>query len=203
MKSLNSSVAFFLAATFGTLAQGTFIYDQQSSTSEIVWPYGAGAHIRQLSPYGQSFTPSLSGIGFVRLNLNDNDPNNGLGATLYLNLRANSISGSILAVTPLVVLSNGFTGPVNFLFSSEVPLTPTSTYVFELVLQLGSDFWNADAGEYSYPGGIVFANGTPSDGSDMWFREGIYIVPEPSSGTLVLVCGGLALWVRRKRNFAP
>lgn len=180
--------------------QGTFIYDQQSSTTEIIWPYDAGAHIQQLSPYGQSFTPSLSAIGFARLNLNDNNPNNGLGAALCLNLRSNSINGSILAVTPLVVLTNGFTGPVNFLFSDEVPLAPSATYVFEVVLQSGSDFWNADAGEYNYPGGIVFANGTPSDGSDMWFREGI-VVPEPSSVSLVLIGGGLVAWYRQKRIF--
>ena len=173
-----------------------FLYDQQSSTDETPIS-GAGAVIQQLAPYGQSFTPSLSSVDFIRLNLNDGNPNNGIGATIYLNLRTNTINGAILATTPSISLTNGFAGIVNFLFPSTVPLTPSATYVFEIVMQSGSDSWNALAGEYNYSGGIVYANGVPASGSDLWFREGIVTVPEPSSAVLVLLGSGAWLFIRR------
>jgi hypothetical protein len=84
-------VLLLLSAGNIAAAQGTFIYDQQSSTDESAWPYGAGGNLQNSTPTGQSFTPSLSAVGFVRLNLNDPNPINGLGATIYLNLRTGSI----------------------------------------------------------------------------------------------------------------
>ncbi len=67
-------------------AQGTFLYDQQSSTNETPTSGGAQPVIQQSTPIGQSFTPAFSAVGFVRLKLYDVNPNNGLGATLYVNL---------------------------------------------------------------------------------------------------------------------
>jgi hypothetical protein len=183
------------------LAQGTLVYDQQSSTDESPFPYGTGAHIQQLSPYGQSFTPTLSGIDFIRLNLNDNNPNNSAGATLYLNLRSNSISGTILATTAPVTLTNAFTGPVSFFLPTTTSLTPSSSYVFEIVAVSGSDPWNAIAGELNYPGGFVYANGFPAFASDLWFREGM-VVPEPASGILLVAGASLLFLARRRRAVA-
>jgi PEP-CTERM motif-containing protein len=199
MKSLSFAIPMVaLLSVCVSHAQSTFIYDQQSSTDESPLPYGAGAHIQQLTPYGQSFTPNLPAVGFIRLNLNDNNPNNGQGVTLYLNLRANSISGTVLATTLLVNLPNAFTGTCDFLFASEVSLTPSAPYTFELVIQSG-DSWNANAGEFNYPGGMVFAHGVPAFNSDLWFREGI--VPEPSSAALALL-GGVLVWLRRRSRSA-
>ena len=188
-----------LLTAFVARGQG-FTYDQQSSVDETAWPYGAGAPIQLLSPYGQSFTPNLTSVNFIRLNLNDNNPGNALGATLYLNLRADSISGAVLATTPTVSLPSGFTGPVDFFFQSEVPLTPLSTYTFEIVVQLGSDSWNSRAGELNYAGGMVFANGLAAPGSDVWFREGTYTVPEPSTAAIMLLGAGALWWHRRRRR---
>jgi hypothetical protein len=187
-----------LMASFAN-GQGAFIYDQQSSTNETF--VSGGAWIQQEAPYGQSFTTTFSTIDFIRLSLSDLNPNNNLGATLFLNLRTNSINGSILATTPMISLTNGFSGFVNFIFNSSVVITPGATYAFEIAVQSGSDSWAASAGEYNYPGGIVYANGVPASGSDLWFREGLITVPEPSSALLVLLGSGVMLWRSRKRPF--
>jgi hypothetical protein len=103
----------------------------------------------------------------------------------------------VLATSSAVTFANGFAGTMNFFFLSDVPLTPAQTYAFEVVVQSGSDLWNASAGEYSYAGGMVFANGLPAPASDMWFREGL-VVPEPSSIAIILVGGCLLGWYRRR-----
>jgi hypothetical protein len=43
---------------------GTFIYDQQSSTEANLGE--AAVVIQSSQPVGQSFTPSLSSVGFIR-----------------------------------------------------------------------------------------------------------------------------------------
>lgn len=46
-------------------AQETFIFDQQSSTNE--GQLAGGVRFQDNQPFGESFVPSLSSIGFVRL----------------------------------------------------------------------------------------------------------------------------------------
>ena len=196
---IKSHLIFFVVAltSFAASSQGTFVYDQQSSMLEGALPYGAGGAIQQMTtPYGQSFIPTLSAVDFFRLNLNDNNPSNNLGATVYVNLRTNSISGPILATTALVTLTNGFTGVVNFFFSGSKSLTPGTTYYFQPVVQSG-DVWNIAIAEYGYPNGSAFNNGSPV-ASDYWFREGI-VVPEPSVSLLVVLGGGVVAWRHRKK----
>jgi hypothetical protein len=77
---------------------------------------------------GQSFTPSLSTVGFVRLKLLDLTPSNGSGATLAVNLRTNAINGPILGTSISVALTDNFSGSVNFLFASPIPVTSGVTY---------------------------------------------------------------------------
>jgi len=176
-------------------AQGTLIFDQQSSVVEDVFQNGTGVTIQQFTQYGQSFTPSLSAIDFVRLNLNDRNPNNSLGASLYINLRANTFSGPVVATTTSIALPDTFSGVVSFQFTNPQSLTPGSIYFLEPIVQTG-DAWNILAGEYLYAGGSVYWNGLPSTASDFWFREGI-IVPEPSAIVLLLFGGGTLLCYRR------
>lgn len=184
-----------LLFAFGSRGQGTLVYDQQSSSDETPFPAGGGI-IQQFAPLGQSFTPSLSGIGFVQLKLYDNNPANGLGAALYVNLRAGSITGSLLGVTDVVGLTNGFAGVVNFIFANQADLTPGTTYYLEPVVQSG-DQWKIDVNEYNYPGGTTISQGSAIPGSDLWFREGI-IVPEPSVVSLFSLAAGLFVWRRCK-----
>ena len=190
---------FALVTSLRAYSQGTFVFDQQSTTNETPYANGAGTTIQIIpAPYGQSFTPSLSAIDFVRLNLNDPNPTNGIGATLFLNLRTGSINGSIAASTAVVILSDGFSGVADFIFSNSVPLTSGQVYYFQPVVQSG-DQWNAlvfSSDLSLYAGGTAFANGVASP-NDFWFREGV-IVPEPSS-IWVAVLGGFLLLYRRKR----
>jgi hypothetical protein len=180
--------------------QGNFQYDQESSADETQ-PFPAPAYpvIQQNGPFGQSFTPSFTSIGFLRLKLYDNIPSNGLGATVYVNLRTDSISGAVLGATAPTALTDGFSGVVNFFFSTAVSVTPGTIYYLEPVVQTG-DLWKAVTGPYIYPGGSLISQNNVISGSDMWFREGI-LVPEPSATAVTLVGIGTLIfgYVRQRR----
>jgi hypothetical protein len=180
---LCSSVAAFLAAS--AAAQGTFIYDQQSSTDETPWPVGSGGLAMQEipAPWGQSFTPALGQVDFIRLLLYSHAPPGQSQTSVYINLRSDSLTGPIIATTDSVSLQYPFTGPVNFFFPMSIPLAPGATYFFDPHASGG--YMNLANGSYNYPGGYAYANGLPLGGDD-WFREGI-VVPEPSSTALMVL----------------
>jgi len=197
MKSLLLATIIALSAFSPSLvtAQGTFAYDQQSSDESNP---GAGFNfIQNVQPTGQSFTPSLNAIGFVRFNLFDWVRNNGIGATILVNLRSDSITGPIIDSTAPVALPDnlGPNGFVDFFFSSNVPLQPGTKYYLQPVV-LSGDQWGIIDDRFNYPGGELYANGTAST-SDYWFREGV-IVPEPSIVALVLVGAGILGYIRRR-----
>jgi hypothetical protein len=194
-KALLFRYLFFLLACARATGQGVLFFDQQSSTNEIPNPF-LGTVIQQFAPLGQSFTPTLTSIGFVRLKLYDGNSGNGIGATLVVNLRSNAITGSILAQTISVTLTDGFAEVVSFVFPMPVTLTPGTNYFFEPVVQSG-DSWKVDLGPYNYPGGTTISQGLSIPGSDLWFREGI-IVPEPSSALLIVI--GATVLVRQFRK---
>lgn len=191
---------FFTGAlTLSTLAQGTFLFDQQSSTDESTPGYfGTGVMQQMLPPFGQSFTPTLSSIGFIRLKLSDGNINDGLGATVFVNLRSGSISGPIIGTTDPVSMPSLFLGVAQFTLRNSVPLTPTSTYYLEPVLQSGGT-WCLFAGSLSYPGGSFYENGQPVLQTDLWFREGT-VVPEPSTFALLALGASALVWRRRSRG---
>jgi len=193
MKPKLTIILTFLSALIGH--GQAILYDQQSSTDETPFAH-AGYSIQDASQSGQSFTPSLAGVDFVRLNLNDDNTTNGLGATLYLKLRQSNMGGTILGTTSPVTLTNGFAGPVSFFFPSTVALSPSQPYAFEVVVQSG-DNWNALAAEYFYDGGTSFYRGLPISGSDLWFREGVF-VPEPATGVLFAMGSALLLRARKR-----
>jgi len=169
-----------------TFAQGTFVFDEQSSDESNG---GSSLNVIQTAhPTGQSFTPSLNGIGFVRLNLFDENRNNSQGATIFVNLRSDSITGSIISSTAPVTLPDNFGFPLNtgyatFFLPTDVPLQPGTKYFLQPVVQSG-DLWGMFGGSFGYPGGDLYANGIPGS-SDYWFREGV-IVPEPSAVVLLV-----------------
>lgn len=198
MKILATSLLPGLLWVSLALGQGTFFYDQQSSTDETPWGYGGGGSLPSIAPCGQSFTPTLSGVNFVRLNLNDGNPNDGLGTTIHLNLRANSFSGTILGTSDTVAMPNGFTGVENFFFPSIISLTPDTLYFFEVVETPSWVQWNIAAGSYDYYLGDAYYLGRAASGSDLWFREGIY-VPEPSALALAALAAATLAYTRRKR----
>ncbi|HEV2211612.1 MAG TPA: hypothetical protein VG167_22830 [Verrucomicrobiae bacterium] len=128
-----------LALFIGTLcakAQGTFIYDQQSSTVsnapatimlEYVPGYGAG----------QSFTPTLSSVSFIRLWLIPAGPSQ--GGLISCALRSGSINGPIIGETPPVYVAGTFSGPLSLQFSNPVAVTPGTTCYFEPLAERSCD----------------------------------------------------------------
>jgi len=181
--------------------QGTFVYDQQSAVEGAL--QDGGGFIQTLQPFGQSFTPTSSSVGFVRFWLYDANPNNGLGASVYVNLRGDSITGPIIDSTASIFLpdkfgDNGSNGYVNFFFTTPVTVTPGVTYYFQPMVQSGGDLWIAAGSiSYNYPGGSSYAHGV-ANAQDLWFREGI-VVPEPSAVSL-LIGSGVWFYVHRKKN---
>jgi hypothetical protein len=184
-------------------AQGTFVYDQQSSTNDNIYQaYGTGGNLLG-NQVGQSFTPGMPAVDFVRLHFVDDSPSQGLGATVYVNLRQDSMTGTILGSTDPVAFAPLFVGATNFFFTDRVSVNPGTQYFFELVEQSGGS-WFAYSGPLNYPGGYAYGNGQPCFGCDLWFREGEYFVPEPSSASLFMVGGGIAaIRLLRRRHARP
>jgi hypothetical protein len=178
-----------LSLALSVAGQGTFIYDQQSADETAGG--GAGVGIQAYQPTGQSFTPAITTVGFIRLQLADANYGNGSGATVYVNLRSNSITGPIMGSTDPVFMPDGFgigngnRGYTNFFFSTAVSVIPGTTYYFQPVVQSGNDLVIIGY-NYGYSGGTAFFQGVANPNSDLWFREGIYVVPEPSSLSLVI-----------------
>jgi len=173
--------AMLFVTTLATCGQGTFVYDQQSTN--VV--EGAAFLGNSGQPMGQGFTPALSSIGFVTLNLYDGDPLNNSGATVYVNLRSDSITGPILRSSDSIAMPDHFFGITNFPFSTPVPVTPGVSYYLQPVLQSGDSF-GSYVTDGSYTGGSAYYQGTSVSGRNFWFREGI-LVPEPSSVLLGLI----------------
>jgi hypothetical protein len=188
MKKLNLILLLSVLATNAAQSQGTLVFDQESSTDEA-YPVG-GPRIQFYGSVGQSFTPSLGTVGFVRLKLDDVAPGNFLGATLVVNLRSNAINGPLMGTTTPVVLADGFAGSVNFFFASAVAVVPNTTYFFQTIVQSG-DNWGITVrqdsfGDVNYSGGVFYGGLGAFTGADLWFREGI-VVPEPTSVSLLLI----------------
>jgi hypothetical protein len=187
-----------LSAVLIGRGQGTLQYDQQSVPNDTF--SGDFLVIQTNGPIGQSFVPSLSSVGFVRMLLADGNPGNHLGGTVYFNLRADSITGPILGSTDPVFMPDGYNSvgnqsPTNFFFSTPVAVTPGTTYYLEPVVQSG-DRWDEIYYQYFYPHGSAYIQGNPTIW-DLWFREGV-VVPEPSSALLISVGAGAIIYVRRK-----
>ena len=184
-----------LSGTLAVFGQQIFIYDQQSSIDGVYRE--GGAAIQPSQPTGQSFTPLLDSVGFVRLHAYDATFGNDLNGTLYVNLRAGSMTGPILGSTEPVVLPPLAARPVDFLFSTPVPVTPGTTYFFQPVVHSGNT-WGLNASDYNYAGGTAFVLGQPNTRNwDLWFREGI-VVPEPSS-IMSMSLGGIGLVMAFRR----
>lgn len=194
---------------WSALGQGTFIYDQQSASSD--YTTGEGAFDLTLhQPAGQSFIPTLDSVGFVRLQMGDITMS--VGATLSVNLWFGSIggSGTLLGSTDPVYVPFYFghgtaptSGETNFFFTTPVAVTPGQTYYLQPVVESGDTiFANVTQGPGAYPNGSLILDGT-NGFSDLWFREGVYQTPEPWSWSIILLGGGIFSCFGSRRRRRP
>jgi hypothetical protein len=190
MKSILFLSICFLVKFFAR-AQGTLIYDQGSQNLIE----GSAPWSSSYQPMGQSFTPLLSALGFIQLNVYDADVLNTSGSTLLVNIRANSITGTVLGQSAAISIPDGFSGIATFLFSTPVMLTPGTVYYIQPV-QSGDNV--ASYVTDSYAGGAEILQGSPIVTRDLWFREGI--VPEPSSASLLVIGAGILFRRLRSRK---
>jgi hypothetical protein len=182
-----------------TQGQGSFVYDQQSAVEGQSSEYAADVRTNQ--PFGQSFTPSLSSVGFVRFILWDAKHGAGSNLTTYVTLHSGSITGPVIGTTDSLLLAPGFNAPQDFLFPDPIPVTPGTTYYFQLVGQ-SSTPWLTLFGPFLYDSGNAFALGAPLSYFptwDLWFREGV-VVPEPSACLLGLLAASALAYARGKRT---
>lgn len=106
MQCFGHRTVLWLLITTGTAsAQGTFVFDQQSSDENRFLE--GGADISRAQPFGQSFTPSLSTVCFIRLYLYNGILGDTSAATLHINLRTGSITGELLASSASVTVPGG------------------------------------------------------------------------------------------------
>lgn len=184
-----------------TRGQGTLVYDQQSVTTEVA--PGIETPIQTQQPIGQSFTPTISSVGFIRLYLSDQTLG-GSGSTVDINLWSGSIeTGTLLDTSTSVFVSHGSFGYYNFFFSTPVGVTSGATYYFQPIVVSGDSDNNMVTGltlGTSYPNGTAYINGSTGVNADLLFREGIVAVPEPSVISLAaLGLGSLIAVVRNRR----
>ncbi len=181
-------------ATFQALGQGTVIYDQQSSTGPVL--EGVNFSLNSGQPLGQSFTPSLSTVGFISLSLSSGTTSG--GAYVDVLLHSGSITGPTIGASEAVFIPINFNGLADFIFDTSPTVTPGTQYYFQPTIQSGPDVVAVSTStSYNYPGGNSFFQGTPYPADDLWFREGI-VVPEPSTWALLLLGAGVFVWLRRR-----
>jgi hypothetical protein len=184
--------AILLSGSAIAHAQSTFIYDQQSSDENSLLEGSSG-----IAGVVQSFTPSLSQVGFVRVYLFDAVFDNG-GGTLLVTLRGQSPSGPILGTSNPLTVPTLFADFADFVFANPISVTPETTYYFSVNVQSGGGF-AVNTSSYNYSRGLEYYQGSPLSGLDLWFREGI--VPEPSSASLLVVGTGILFGRLRSKNW--
>jgi hypothetical protein len=189
-----------LLTAFVVYSQGTFIYDQSSATNPGAGDGYNAFQISQLTE--QSLTPTLSSVGFVQLDFRD-DTLNGVGGTVFLNLFSGPIGSQTLlsSTDPIYIPPNVSDFVTSFIFSAPVAVTPGTAYYFQPYLQSGDSYLWVNFGDFNYSGGTFYVNGKPQPlGADMWFREGVIEVPEPSPAMMIFLGSGCFLYAWHKHK---
>src|SRR6266511_3000987 len=177
---LAGALCFSLSSATGQ--QLELVVDQASGTLEEAI---VNSYVTPPNDLAQSFTPSLSAVGFVQFrSLIANAPGGG-GVTVVINLLDGSFNGSIISSTVPVFIV-GAPRLETFYFAENIPVIPGQLYFFSPVVQSPGSLDIGFKSPSPYLNGDLFINGTPSGAmSDLWFREGV-VVPEPTPGWLFL-----------------
>ena len=191
VRQLSLVLAFMVAPA--ALSQ-TFVVDQ---ANEVFYSPDT-FNIEYFHPMGQEFRPTLSSLDFVELMLWDFfSPGGYQIGELAVSIRAGTIDGPVLATSSPLFLQPTFDGVGHFDFATPVPLTPGATYVLQVDVVAGGDWGAGGSGTSSYPDGREIRQGIPLEDDDLYFREGITIIPEPNALTC-LVLGGAVFYARAK-----
>jgi hypothetical protein len=209
--------AFCLAGVVLAPALGqeqTFkLYDQVVLPGGLPPDGGSGMLIRTNQSCGQTFVPNFTEVSFIDLYLGTHGGRFGAQEeTIAVSLRDGSITGETLGQTdPVTVIYDG-TGRFlvqEFDFSRSLSLVPGQTYVFQ-PLHLGGDDLvtvvmatdHMGSSDF-YPQGQLIWHGQSGDGVDIWFREGVVVVPEPRTWALMLFAAAVLVVKRRWHRLGP
>jgi hypothetical protein len=194
-----------MLVVFPGASQADHVIDQQFGTTSGT----GGTNIVNGSPMGESFTPTLSGIDFATFRFTDFGNQAGTFGTYVVQLHA-GINGMLLGTSASVAIPAGFGGlfgasgaPVEFDFSSTLPLTPGSTYSLILARTDASSQFGAIYTGSGYAGGSFISQGNASRATNLIFSEGINVTPVPAPPAVVLVglgagCVALKRYVGRR-----
>ena len=200
--------AFILALGAFTSTLRAGVIDQSAENADFL------SDVNAFAPMGQSFVPTFSGLDFVELNLTDNSTASN-GVTGAVRIRESSIAGAILGTSNSVFLEDcfnfaggpgcgiagGFPVVIGFDFAAEVSLTPGATYVLE-PFEISGDTFSVGRSNNNdvYAPGTAILDGIADPTRDLWFREGLSVVPEPT-GFVLLGMVVLSLLVIHRRQW--
>ena len=178
-------------------AQGTLV--DQSNDQTHPWSLAQWT-LRVGDPVGQEFVPTLGGLDFVEAVFFAREGSDAT-ATIQVFVRDGSITGPVVGFSiPVTFLASTLGSIHRFDFPSTVPLTPGQTYVMHLFQDTPQNYSIGADTAMAYTSGQMIRSGVPFDGYDLWFREGVVVVPEPSSFALAFLGVGLlsgVFWRRR------
>jgi PEP-CTERM motif len=140
------------------------------------------------APIGESFTPTLNGIQWGAIAMQDFSTT-GSGVFDLELFQGVGAGGPLLATSASTDLPPGFgiPGPgayAYFYFGNEVALTAGTPYTL-ILNQLSGDLFVVLAASVSQDGNQAILGGQPQTNLNLTFGEGIFSVPEPSTLTLL------------------
>jgi hypothetical protein len=157
---------------------------------------------------GQEFTPSLEGLDFVDVNLQNAIVTD--TGTFEIAIHKGNMAAPVLGLSNPVLWSGGFSlNNAHFTFPNTLPIVPGNIYVLEINQLSGDPGWlfevpvsliiNGRTIKMNYAGGRLIYGGVPQDNYDMLFQEGVF-VPEPGVTAFCLL-GVLVFGLVRKGTF--
>src|SRR5438046_2859496 len=113
------TLVIFYRAAGSLFAQGLLV-DQASGTTDELLQQFTQIPDNQIA---QSFTPSLSAVGFVQFKTYVFDDNNGAGVLFAVNLRQGAYNGPIISsTTPIVLVNKLVTQTGDFYYPDNIPV---------------------------------------------------------------------------------
>jgi hypothetical protein len=172
-----------------------YVIDQQNDPEPITQKDAVAA----VTP-GQTFVPTLDGIGFADFLLNNFSGVTGEVSAELLG----GINGAIIGASDVVDIPGDNTfSYYRFLFPSQITLTPGQTYALEVGQVGGGTVWICHQLADTYSEGTAFwasADLPQNWNFDYNFAEGIVVVPEPAVWGLISLGVVASLSSRRSRG---